>query len=205
MMDAVRLFLRNFIKYFFYIAVFAQIVTGTVYLVCNFTEYIVYPETEEMIHVARGLLFDEYTGVLYPLFIRVCLGFQQVFGIGYYLVVHLLQLVLFTVTAGYMIKGLLPGKRIWVLVAYIVSFPICMQTILMVSPMAFKTIFAFMMIGAMVRLTKRAGSISSWLILFTSYILAALNVPDDLYVWIVPIGVWGIILFFKKHYVLLIN
>ena len=63
MMDSVRLFLRNFIKYFLYIAVFAQIVTGTVYLVCNFAEYIVYPETEEMVHVARGLLFDEYTGV----------------------------------------------------------------------------------------------------------------------------------------------
>ena len=70
MKDSIRDFTKNFIRFFIYIAVFAQIVSGTVYLVCNFSEYIVYPESQEMIHVARGLVFDEYTGVLYPLFIR---------------------------------------------------------------------------------------------------------------------------------------
>ena len=102
MMDSVRLFLRNLIKYFLYIAVFAQIVSGTVYLVYNFFEFFVYPETEEMVHTARGLLFDEYTGFLYPLFIRLCLGMQEFLGIGYYLVAHMVQLICFILAAGYL-------------------------------------------------------------------------------------------------------
>ena len=68
MKDSVRIFTKNFIKFFIYIAVFAQIVSGTVYLVCNFNEFIIYPETEEMVHAARTLVFDEYIGFLYPLF-----------------------------------------------------------------------------------------------------------------------------------------
>ncbi len=199
MMDSVRLFLRNLIKYFLYIAVFAQVVSGTVYLVCNFTEYIVYPETKEMVHVARGLLFDEYTGVLYPLFIRMCLGVQSLFGIGYYLVAHLVQLLFLAVAVCYFVKTFFQGKKVWIATAYIISFPMVMQTILMVSPFAFKAAFGFVIIGAMVRLWKGLGRGVTWIWLFLAYVLAAFNVPDDLYMWIVPIGIFGVAYFFKNR------
>ena len=199
MMNSVRLVLNNFIKYLFYIAVFAQIVSGTVYLVCNFTEYIVYPETEEMIHVARGLLFDEYTGILYPLFVRMCLGIQGTLGVGYYLVAHLVQLVLFVWASAYLAGSMFKGKKTFIAMLYIVSFPICMQTILMVSPMAFKAIFALLIVGAMIRITKGNGKIDTWICLFVAYILAAINMPDDLYMWLVPIAIWGIVYFFRER------
>ncbi len=199
MMDSVRLFLRNLIKYVLYIAVFAQIVSGTVYLVCNFTEYIVYPETKEMVHVARGLLFDEYTGVLYPLFIRGCLGVQSLLGIGYYLVAHLLQLVLVTIAVFYFVRTFFEGKKAWIATAYIVSFPMIMQTILMVSPFAFKAAFGFVIIGAMIRLFKNNGNFLTWIWLLLAYVLAAFNVTDDLYMWILPIGIFGVAYFFKNR------
>lgn len=199
MMDSVRLFLRNLIKYFLYIAVFAQIVSGTVYLVCNFTEYIVYPETKEMVHAARGLLFDEYTGVLYPIFIRGCLGVQSLFGIGYYLVAHFVQLFFLFVAVFYFVSTLFSGKKAWIGTAYIVSFPMIMQTVLMVSPFAFKAGFSFVIIGAMVRLWKGMGKIRHWCYLFLAYILAAFNVTDDLYMWIVPLGLFGIAYFVKNR------
>ena len=199
MMKSARFFFNNFIKYLFNIAVFAQIALGTVYFVCNFTEYIIYPETEEMIHIARGLLFDEYTGILYPLFIRLCLGIQESLGIGYYLVAHFVQFILFVLASGYLVGSVFKGKKACVAVLYIVSFPMCMQTILMVSPMAFKAIFSFLIVGAMIRITKGNGTIRSWIFLFLAYILSALNMPDDLYMWIVPIGVWGIIYFFRER------
>ena len=148
MMKSARFFFNNFIKYLFNIAVFAQIALGTVYFVCNFTEYIIYPETEEMIHIARGLLFDEYTGILYPLFIRLCLGIQESLGIGYYLVAHLVQFILFVLASGYLVDSVFKGKKACVAVLYIVSFPMCMQTILMVSPMAFKAIFSFLIVSS---------------------------------------------------------
>jgi len=199
MMNSVRLFLKNFIKYFFYIAVFAQIVSGTVYLVCNFTEYIVYPETEEMIHIARGLVFDEYTGILYPLFIRLCLGIQESFGIGYYLVAHLVQLILFIVAAFYLAGSVFRKKSVWLLVCYLISFPMCIQTILMVSPMAFKAIFAFFLVGALVRITRGYGKPGTWIGMFLAYMMASLNVPDDLYIWLVPLALWGCVYFFKNR------
>ena len=199
MMNSVRLFLRNLIKYFLYIAVFAQIVSGTVYLVCNFSEYIVYPETEEMIHVARGLLFDEYTGVLYPLFIRLCLSVQSLFGIGYYWVVYPVQLLLVSASLFYLVRLFFEGKKAWIATAYIISFPMVLQTILMVSPLAFKAVFTFVMIGAMVRLMKGMGCIPNWIYLFLAYILAAFNVTDDLYMWIVPIGIFCVVYFFKNR------
>lgn len=199
MMDSVRFFLRNFIKYFLYIAVFAQIVTGTVYLVCNFTEYIVYPETEEMIHVARGLLFDEYTGVLYPLFIRVCLFVQNLAGIGYYLVAHLVQLFLMGVAAFYLTGAFYSGKKAWIVTAYILTFPMCMQTILMVSPFAFKAAFSFVIMGAMLRIWRKKENIITWITLFVAYILEAFSVSDDLYLWLIPIGIFVIAYVVKKR------
>lgn len=192
MMDSVRLFFRNLIKYFIYIAVFAQIVSGTVYLVCNFTDYICYPETEDILHVARGLLFDEYTGILYPLFVRVCLNIQSFLGLGYYLVVHLVQLFFFGSTAGYLVKTFFSGKKVWIVTAYIVSFPMCLQSILMVSPFAFKAGFGFLIVGAMVRLWKAGCKMSNWILLLVAYMLSALNVTDDLYMWLLPIGIFAI-------------
>lgn len=193
------MFFRNLIKYFLYIAVFAQIVSGTVYLVCNFFEFFVYPETEEMVHTARGLLFDEYTGFLYPLFIRLCLGMQEFLGIGYYLVAHTVQLICFILAAGYLVKPFFRGKNRWIATAFVVASPMCMQTILMVSPFAFKTALSFVIVGAMVRLWKERFCIKNWCILLAAYVLSAFNVPDDLYVWLVPIAILGLVTILRKQ------
>lgn len=198
MMDSIRNFCRNLIKYFIYIAVFAQIVSGTVYLVCNFANYVIYPETEEMMHVARGLLFDEYTGVLYPLLIRVCLNIQTGFGFGYYLIVYLLQFFLFFVSAYYLVKAFFQGKKAWIVTAFIMSFPMCLQCILMVSPFALKAGFSFFVVGAMVRLWNHPCKIGTWIVFFLSYVLTALNTTDDVYLWIVPIAIFAIAVFFRK-------
>ena len=199
MMDSVRLFLRNFIKYFLYIAVFAQIVTGTVYLVCNFAEYIVYPETEEMVHVARGLLFDEYTGVLYPLFIRLCLGIQGLTGIGYYLVAHLIQFLFASGAVLYLVKSFYHGKKAWIATAYIISFPMYMQTVLMVSPFAFKASFSAIILGAMLRIWREKKKVVPWCILFAAYALEAFNVTDDLYMWMLPVFIFMVAYIIKNR------
>ena len=132
MKDSIRDFTKNFIRFFIYIAVFAQIVSGTVYLVCNFSQLIVYPETEEMVHAARTLVFDEYIGFLYPLFVRICLIVQNMSGIGYFLPVHTVQLLTMFLGAYYMIRSMFEGKKAWIFASYIMSIPMCMQTALMV-------------------------------------------------------------------------
>ena len=118
MTNKMKAFSQNFIRYFFYIAVFAQIVSGTVYLVCNFADFIVYPETEEMVNAARNLIFDEYIGFLYPLFIRVCLNIQNLCGVGYYLIVHGVQLSAMFLAVYYMIQPFFGRKKAWLVGTY---------------------------------------------------------------------------------------
>ena len=198
MMNSVRDFIKNFKKYLIYIAVLAQLVFGTVYLVCNFSEYIIYPETEEMVHAARTLVFDEYIGFLYPLFIRVCLNIQNLCGVGYYLIVHGVQLSAMFLAVYYMIQPFFGRKKAWLVGTYVMSVPMCMQTALMVSPFAFKAIFSFLIAGSMVRIWKDAKTIKGWIILLGIWAVSAFNVPDDLFVWGVPILGLSLIVIFRK-------
>ncbi len=199
MMDSVRLFFRNFIKYFLYIAVFAQIVSGTVYLVCNFSDYIVAPETEELLEVAKTLVFDEYVSVLYPVFLKMCVFIQEVIGIPYYRIVHIVQLTAFGFALWYVINLFFTGKKVWLEGAFVFMNPMCIHTILMVSPYAFKAAFGLLIVGAMLRLWKDGWKTKHWVVLLLAYLMAALNVPDDLYVWLVPIGVFGLVVVLKKQ------
>lgn len=199
MMDSVRLFFRNFIKYFLYIAVFAQIVSGTVYLVCNFSDYIMGPETEEMLDVAGTLIFDEYVGVLYPLFLKLCVFVQKISGIGYYYLVYLVQMAVFGLALWYVTKMLFSGKKVWLAGAFVLMNPMCIHTILMVSPYAFKTAFGLWILGAMLRLWKDGWKGKHWCVLLFAYFMAALNVPDDLYVWLVPVVIFTISVVLKKQ------
>lgn len=198
MMDSVRVFTKNFIRYFIYIAVFAQIVSGTVYLVCNFSQYVIYPETEEMVHAARTLIFDEYIGFLYPLFVRVCLSIQNMCGVGYYLFVHSIQFLAMLFSVHYLVKPFFEGKRAFITTAYVMSVPMCMQTVLMISPFAFKTVFSFLIVGSMVRLWKNAKRVWIWGLMFGCLALSTFNVPDDLFVWGVPFFVFVLANCFKK-------
>lgn len=201
MMDSVKTFFKNFIKYFLYIAVFAQIVSGTVYLVCNFTVFTAYPETEEMVNAARNLIIDEYIGFLYPLFIRMCLGIQDFLGIGYYLVAHLVQLLVFFVSIMYVTKPFFKGRNWWISGLLVTTFPMCVQSILMVAPYSFKASFGFFIIGAMVRIWKQKEGlcIKAFIVMLAAYIMSCFNQPDDLYLWIVPIGILEICLLCRKR------
>ena len=198
MMNSVRDFTKNFKKYLIYIAVLAQLVFGTVYLVCNFSEYIIYPETEEMVHAARTLVFDEYIGFLYPLFIRVCLSIRNMCGVGYYLFVYGIQLFAMLFSVYYMVKPFFERKKAWIVAAYVMSIPMCMQTALMVSPFAFKTVFSFLIAGSMVRLWKDLKRVWIWAVMFGCFVLSVFNVPDDLFVWGVPIFVFSLVNCLRK-------
>ena len=198
MKDSIRDFTKNFIRFFIYIAVFAQIVSGTVYLVCNFSQLIVYPETEEMVHAARTLVFDEYIGFLYPLFVRICLIVQNMSGIGYFLPVHTVQVLTMFFGAYYMIRSMFEGKKAWIFASYIMSIPMCMQTALMVSPFAFKMVCAFLIAGSMIRIVKNPGKIWQWLVLLGSFSMAAFNVPDDLFVWGISVLVFALVICLKR-------
>lgn len=197
-------FLSNFIKYFLFIAVFTQIVVGTVYFACHFCVFKEYPETKELVQAAETLVFDEYIGFLYPLLLRGSLSIQKITGIGYYIFIYFIQTLFFLGSSFYMIRSFWNRKRAIVGCLYVISFPFCMQSILAISPFAMKASWAFFMAGAMIRIYKKKQGIcvKSAVVLACSYLLAAFTQPDDLYVWILPILVLTFVLFGRKKEVL---
>lgn len=199
-MDKIKKFFDNFIKCYLYIAVFTQIVIGTVYFVCHFFILTEYPETKELVQAARTMVFDEYIGFLYPLFVRMCLVIQNVFGIGYYILVHLGNLIFFIFSVYYMLRSFWSKKRAVIGGLYVTSFPFCMQSILMVSSFTWKAAFGFFIIGAMIRIYKKKRSIciKSGVVLVIAYLLAVCNQPDDLYVWLIPILIVVFVLLCRK-------
>ena len=198
MMNSIRLFFQNFIKYFLYIAVFAQIVSGTVYLVGNFSDYIMAPETEELLKIAKTPVFDEYVSVLYPLFLKLCIFVQEMIGIPYYFPVYLVQLAAFSFALWYVTGLFFSGKNRYLAGVFVLMNPMCIHTVLSVSPYAFKAVFGLVILGTMLRLFKDKWNVKYWTFLFAAYFLAAFNVPDDLYVWLVPIAVFTLAMILKK-------
>ena len=199
MMNSVRLFFRNFIKYFLYIAVFAQLVSGTVYLICHFTECTSAPETQELLNVAETLVFDEYVSILYPLFLKLCLFIEETTGVFYYVSVYLMQIMTFAVALWYVTGNFFQGKKKFLVCAFVLANPMCLSTMLSVSPYAFKTVLGLVIVGAMMKLWQGTGKLYHFLMIFVSYLLSTLNERGDLYVWFVPIAVFVSVILLKKQ------
>ncbi len=163
-----------------------QIAAGLVYLCCHFFVYIETFEAQDLLQTGRSLVFDEYTGVLYPLILRACLVIQTAVGFGYYLIVYGIQLIVFALSAYYLLKRFFSGKELWLALLFVMTNPMCMHTMLMVSPLALKGAFSLIILGALIRIWKDQWNVKTFLLLLVSYVLSALNVTDDLYLWLLP-------------------
>lgn len=193
-------FFGNFIKYLLYTAVTMQILCAVVYLAGNWNVYVPYPETKEMIQAARTLIVDEYTGFLYPLFLKVPLFLKNCDMQKWYLFVYAVQFVCMAGSLYYFIGAFMHGKKAWIGTAFAISIPMCIQTVLMISPFAFKAVYSFVILGSMVRILQNKTSIKYPIVLLFSVVCAVFNVPDDLYVWAVPVFLLGCYVCIKKKY-----
>lgn len=193
-------FFKNFIKHFFCIALFIQFLCGCTYFFCHFLSFTEYPETAELLHAARRLVFDEYIGFLYPLLLRGCLNLQSVTGIGFFIFIYLIQLNFFVFSAFYMLRSVLGKRQAFLGTLFVISFPFCMQTILAVSSFSLKTSFDFLISGSLIRIyqNKNGRFFKPAIFLCIAYSLAVFNQPDELYLWGVPIFILSIILIFNK-------
>lgn len=71
-MKNVYKFIMPVVKGFVYCAMAVQIVLGTLYIGSNFMTVPQFQETARYLEMAEMLVVDEYTGILYPLLIRLC-------------------------------------------------------------------------------------------------------------------------------------
>lgn len=84
-------FIWAVVKGFGYCAAVVQIVLGIVYMGSNFMTVPQFQETTRYLEMAKTLVIDEYSGMLYPLFLRVC---SQIPSIPFQIPIYVIQILL---------------------------------------------------------------------------------------------------------------
>lgn len=80
-----------------FIGLSLQIVLGILWIGYNFGDFQEFGDSLFYLEVSKSLLFDEYTGALYPVLLVLVRGIEEILRIPYTYVVHFLQLIV----AGY--------------------------------------------------------------------------------------------------------
>ncbi len=113
-------------KYLFYFLTAVQVILGLIWVINNFTHVYMWPETAEYLDIADKYVIDEYTGLFYPILVKVL----------YYIPLYILQIVLAIVSAYlFLRKGIKLDKCNAIFgCAYIVSFPALLQFHLSIRP-----------------------------------------------------------------------
>ncbi|MBQ7776473.1 MAG: hypothetical protein IJ379_11200 [Lachnospiraceae bacterium] len=117
-----------------YILMGIQILFGLAWLVTNMGCIPAFEESTELLAMSKSLVIDEYTGMLYPLCLRVVMGLGQKVGVS---VLYLLQLAIAGVAYGYFMCKVMKqqhwGKLLF-FVGFVLSIPGILQCHMAVLP-----------------------------------------------------------------------
>ena len=113
-----------------------QIVMGALWVFFQFPHLQEWQSTFEYLEISENFVLDEYTGFLYPAFLRLFTEAQKWTGVPFYMPLYLLQLAAAVVTAGLFGKGVLKlqKEQAWWFAGYFVSFPLLLQFHLSIRP-----------------------------------------------------------------------
>lgn len=176
-----------------FIGISIQTILGIVWMCCNFTHVPQFEESLFYMQVSRTLCCDEYTGILYPLFLWT-------FRRNHY-VVYVIQLAAAYAASYRFLAVFLPGrnwKTIWGSLA-LIMIPIVLQCHMAMLPCSFAVsllLLEFSFLAEALRekekrtLKRLAGLSFCWLLL-------ALLLPEYLYLGVVPV-VWFYISFCRR-------
>lgn len=171
-----------------FIGISIQTVMGIVWMCCNFPHVPQFGESLFYIRLSRTLRCDEYTGILYPLFLWAVRRNHYV--------VYVLQLAAAYASARYFLGVFRPGSkagRIWGSLA-LMTAPVVMQCHMAMLPCSFAASLMLwelaLLAGAIKAEDKRtlsrlAGLCFCWL-------ASALLLPEYLYLGAVPVALYGI-------------
>lgn len=170
-------------------AVALQVVFGIAYICKNFGQVPRFYDTTMYLKMADTLVLDEYTGILYPLLIRLC---KAVPVIPYQCILYAVQLGLGLYTVFRFADTWIPKKRISVLCAvYVNTIPFIAQAHVTVLPYALTfSCMVFMLLQVVkAAVEKRALFLREWAVVTGIYVVlaqlsrASLFVGGILLVW----------------------
>ena len=175
------------LKGILFIGISVQIVMGIVWMCRNFSHVPQFEDSLFYMQVSRTLRCDEYTGILYPLFLRlVRRNHYIVYGV---------QLTVAYIAAGRFLHVFLPGngrKLIWKSLAF-VTIPVVMQCHLAMLPCSLAASLLLLELSllaeAVRKVEKRTLKKLAWLCL--CWLALALLLPEYLYLGAAPVVLFG--------------
>jgi len=168
-----------------------QIVLGFLWACCNFGDFQEYGDSLFYIRISKTLLFDEYTGALYPVLLMLVRGIEGILRIPYLYTLQILQL-LAAGFVGYYVLRIVVGKRrlftLWGSLA-ILTFPMLLQCHLAVLPHSFTFSACLLELAFVVQAIKCSQPLSIAMLskIGSCWLVSALLMPEYLYFGAVPV------------------
>lgn len=206
-----------------FIGLSVQGILGLLWMFCNFTSFQEYGDSFFLEKVSESLICDDYTGILYPLLIRVARGIASAVPVPYYCLLYLLQLAVGYVAALYFFRSLLAlhgvgsgaalssGTRDHLRIHWgaliLVTFPMAMQCHLAVLPCSLTESLLLLQLGVFLRGTGERGEGSDGAakiparrsaLLGMLWLLETLLMPEYLWIGLIPVLMYGISEFLRS-------
>lgn len=190
----------------FFIGFSIQIVMGLIWMLCNFTGFQEFGESYFYVEISKNFLCDEYTGILYPVFLLFARGVEGLIHIPYYYVMYLVQLAIALYAAHFFLQAVHPSSKFWNIWGSlaIITLPMAMQSHLAILPKSLTCSFLLTELG-FVRLALREGEplgSGHLMRVLPFWLLTALLEPQYLYLGAIPVGLlflYGLVRFGKKN------
>jgi len=163
-----------------------QIVFGLCFSICNLFAIPLFEETKELKEISETFRFDAYSGVCYPVLIRMAGLLENIFSVKYCAVLYLVQMVV--AIAAYMDfekKVFLREneKRNLFFALYVMTIPTVLQCHFSVLPYSLaSSVFVWMLSNVICLLREEEAYGKRLICICAGWIVSAMLIPD--YAWI---------------------
>ncbi|MBQ8816377.1 MAG: hypothetical protein IJZ84_03745 [Lachnospiraceae bacterium] len=203
-MKRVRKGLLPVVKGFLYCFVGLQIVLGLCYIGNQFMTVPLFRDTSIYLEMTEQFVMDEYTGLLYPLIVKICHSIFQEF---YYIPIYLLQLMAGLFCVYHFICAFTEKKMSAAICAlWLNTIPFVAQVHVTVLPHSLAFTCLVLMLLEVVKGTvyRRPLLITEWAVLLCSFTILAQLTRGYLWIGLAPV-IWAVCLqlYAKTHKVLM--
>lgn len=185
--------IRKLIQSVIYIGMGLQIILGVVWIGCNLGNVPRFEESAELITMSETLCVDEYTGILYPVSIRLAMLLEKWLGIAGCVFLYVLQIGVAYAAYGYFLKKVVCGKkemngqmrnRVRFFAGFAITIPAVLQCHMAILPYSLASSVFLVFVAQTVDLWRKDSTLTGKQIftLGALWVISALLSPD--YAWI---------------------
>lgn len=177
---------KKLIQSIIYILMGLQIVLGGLWIGANLGYVSRFEESTELIAMSESLCVDEYTGILYPICIRVLFAIGRWTTLPGCALVYLVQLMIAAVAYRHFLHKVMcvHDKRAWFFAGFIITIPTIAQCHVGILPYSLVSSVFVILLADLIVLWQRKERLTAKLLLPISiwWVLSALICPD--YGWL---------------------